>query len=98
MAKDYFPLHFDAQGNLLYRLEQDAVHRALLATSTPVTDIWLFSHGWNTNEISANTTYHHWVTTMQERIQREIHDSSYHPIFVGIYWPSLAWPDGIGIK
>jgi hypothetical protein len=98
MKEGNFPLHFDAQGNLRYPSEQDAIYAALLATKTAATDLWLFSHGWNTNEASADATYHYWVTAMQECIQREIHDATYHPIFVTIYWPSLAWAEGITIQ
>jgi hypothetical protein len=98
MVKVYFPLHFNAQGQFQYPQEREALYTELLATASPITDLWIFSHGWNTNKESADQTYHLWTTRMQECIQRNIHDTSYHPAFVGIYWPSMVYPDGITIK
>jgi len=94
MAKAYMGLHFDDQGNLLDAIEQEIILTSLLDTDRPLTDLWLFAHGWNTSEESADATYDTWVKRMQERIEQEHMDTAYHPAFVGIYWPSLAWASG----
>ena len=98
MSMEYFTLHFDARGHALYYSEQEAIITALLAADKPVTDLWIFAHGWNTDEARADNTYNVWVSRMQERIQQEIKDTSYHPAFVGIYWPSKAWVEDVARK
>ena len=92
MRKGYYKLHFDDLGHLVYKDEQDAIIRSLLDVSRDVTDLWIFSHGWNTNEQGADHTYDTWVEQMQEQIQQE-KSIGYHPMYVGIYWPSMAWVD-----
>ena len=95
MTRELFKLHFDDQGCLLNVTEREAVINSLMDTIEPVTDLWIFSHGWNTDEKGADATYNTWVGGMQKRIQQEIIDSPYNPSFIGIYWPSLAWSSDI---
>jgi len=91
MAKEYFTLHFDDRGTPLFPNEQEAIFRSLRIKSKPITDLWIFAHGWNTDEMGADSTYNNWVKRIQERIQQEITDPNYNPAFVGVYWPSKAW-------
>jgi hypothetical protein len=95
MIRDFFKLHFDDQGHLLNVTEREAITSSLVDTIEPVTDLWIFSHGWNTDEKGADATYDTWVGRMQERIRQEIINSPYNPSFVGIYWPSMAWSGDI---
>jgi len=95
MTRGFFKLHFDDQGRLLNVTEREAIISSLMDTAEPATDLWIFSHGWNTDEKGADATYDKWVGRMQERIQQEITNTAYSPIFVGIYWPSMAWSGDI---
>lgn len=93
MAEQYYKLYFDDRGSLLNPAEQEAIIASLLDKAETVTDLWIFSHGWNTDRKAADATYDTWVERMRERIQQEIADAAYCPAFVGIYWPSMAWSD-----
>jgi hypothetical protein len=95
MAEQYYKLYFDDQGSLLNPDEQEAIISTLLDSVEPVTDLWIFSHGWNTDREGADATYDNWVSRMQERIRQEIIDSTCKPAFVGVYWPSMAWSDNM---
>ena len=90
MTEQYYKLYFDDQGSLLNPAEQEAIIASVLDTAEPVTDLWIFSHGWNTDRKAADATYDTWVGRMGERIREEMTDLAYCPAFVGIYWPSMA--------
>ena len=64
-----------------------------LSQSQP-TDIFLFSHGWRGDMGAAIDQYDRWIDAMN----RLSADSSrmgpgFHPLWVGIHWPSEPWGD-----
>jgi len=85
---DYFKLHFDKAGRPIDRQEFQTLIKAVNDSPKPVTDLWLLSHGWKNDEKGAVETYHKLFAVLQERIQAEVQDPDYNPIFAGIYWPS----------
>jgi hypothetical protein len=96
MAEKYLKLFFDAQGYPQDHnaADQAAVIDALLRNSPkPITDLWLFSYGWNNNLVDGTRTYDTWVDRMHEVQQDKVQDPTYNPLFVGVYWPSKAWAD-----
>lgn len=99
----YYLLAYDENGRersdhpagLVSQLVLDAL------TREPITDVVLFSHGWQGDVPSARTQYANWIATMaanaadRERI-REVR-ANYRPLLVGLHWPSQPWgEEGLG--
>lgn len=67
-----------------------------LATE-PVTDVFLFSHGWQGDVPAAREQYQGWLKAMaacqtdRQRI-RQLRPG-FRPLLIGIHWPSLPWGD-----
>ncbi len=97
----YYLLAFDADGRerprsspptgRVSRLVLDAVRQQ------PVTDVFLFSHGWMGDVPSAREQYGGWIGAMaahqadRERIRRL--RPAVFPGSVGLHWPSRPWGD-----
>lgn len=64
---------------------------------TPVTDVFLFSHGWNHDVEGAVGQYDSWLRTALaqgagiEAVRRQRQD--FKPLLIGLHWPSLSWGD-----
>jgi hypothetical protein len=64
-------------------------------TDEPVTDVFIFSHGWQGDVPSAVGQYDAWIGTMAaaqadvERARRV--RPGFRPLLVGLHWPSLPW-------
>ena len=65
--------------------------------SEPVTDVFLLSHGWQGDVPSALRQYHKWIDAMgacgADRAAIAKARPGFHPLIVGLHWPSLAWGD-----
>src|SRR5262245_22426238 len=61
----------------------------------PVTDVFIFSHGWQGDVPAAVRQYDAWTGTMAaaqadvERARRV--RPGFRPLLIGLHWPSLAW-------
>ncbi|HET7074522.1 MAG TPA: serine-threonine protein kinase [Mycobacterium sp.] len=53
-----------------------------------LTDLVLFSHGWNTDEAAANSLYDRWFQLLADQV-----DANVKVGFVGVRWPSQLWRD-----
>lgn len=62
-----------------------------------VTDVFLMSHGWQGDVPSAVRQYDRWIDAMgactADRAAIEKARGGFHPLLVGLHWPSLAWGD-----
>ena len=95
----YYLLAFDEQG--LERTDHPRGRVSGLISDTlsrePITDVFLFSHGWQGDVPAARRQYRDWVGAMAER--RSDRDRiaqsrpNFRPLLVGIHWPSLPWGD-----
>ncbi|SDH01760.1 hypothetical protein SAMN05421505_110123 [Sinosporangium album] len=97
---DFTLVSFDRHGVL--RDEGDLV-ASLVETlrrpsGPPVTDVFVFSHGWLNDRAQATATYREWIRGMGEyyfarrdEIQRR--RPGFHPLLVGVHWPSAPWED-----
>jgi hypothetical protein len=67
----------------------------LLANLSGATDLFVFSHGWNTDWREATKGYEKFITGFQElRVKHNLAlPDNYKPVLVGIFWPSqaMAW-------
>lgn len=60
----------------------------------PPTDIFLFSHGWKGDIVSATSQYNLWIDAITRLAADSLRmGSSFRPIWVGLHWPSQPWGD-----
>src|SRR5271166_1596170 len=63
----------------------------------PVTDVVIFSHGWNGDLPAARGQYERWIDAMlgcagdREAVSTMV--PGFRPLIVGLHWPSKAWGD-----
>lgn len=82
----------DTQGviaNVLERLRRDR---------DPFTDVFIFIHGWQVDEVSALKSYDDWVKVMDGYYAVRKGDfqerrPGFRPLLIGIHWPSAPWED-----
>lgn len=86
----FWQLTFDAQGDV-----DEASARAVLdgVGARQVTDLIMFSHGWNNSQASANRLYNAWFRTMASQLGQLRTDRRVQLGFVGVFWPSQLWSD-----
>lgn len=67
-----------------------------LATQ-PVTDIFCFSHGWQSDVPGAIQQYDRWIGTVlnvdSDRQRMVQVNPKFHPFHIGLHWPSQPWGD-----
>lgn len=87
-AFPYYIIPFDADGVCTGPLTRDH----LLGHLDGVTDIFVFSHGWNNDWTAATTRYEGFIKGVQDlRASMALPvPADYRPLLVGIYWPSQA--------
>lgn len=78
---------------LVFDAEGDADGATVTALSdgvgdTALTDLVIFSHGWNNDESAAKSLYDRWFTLLAPQL-----DPAHTVGFVGIRWPSQLWRD-----
>ena len=95
----YHLIAFDSSGNERTDDPNGKMSEKVLAAlrSEPVTDVFLMSHGWQGDAPSALRQYHKWIDAMgacaADRAAIEKARGGFHPLLVGLHWPSLAWGD-----
>jgi len=63
----------------------------------PITDVFIFSHGWMADLPAARRQYAKWVTAMS-RSRSDIEQLTelrpgFRPLLVGLHWPSRPWSE-----
>ena len=100
----YHLITFDAEGHERPESDGEKASRRALAelTEEPVTDVFLFSHGWQGDVPAARRQYDVWIRAMAdckadiERIDRA-RGGAFRPLLIGLHWPSLPFGDeGLG--
>jgi hypothetical protein len=93
----YFLVPYDESGNERPWPTGNLVSKAILQelTDRPITDVFIFSHGWRGDIDDAKTQYNSWVTAMAScdgdlRAMREKRPS-FRPLLIGLHWPSLPF-------
>lgn len=71
----------------------------------PVSDVFLFSHGWKGDVPAALDQYDRWIRSLvaraDDRAQAEAKRPGFAPLHIGLHWPSLPFGDeeiGAGIS
>ncbi|MET7780740.1 hypothetical protein ABZT28_34235 [Streptomyces sp. NPDC005388] len=79
-----------------------AVERRLRHQDPPVTDVFVFSHGWLNDQPKAVATYQRWVAAMTDQYLARKADfdtrrPGFRPLLIGLHWPSAPWEDPYGV-
>lgn len=93
----YHLVCFDENGIERTDDEHGKLSEVVLTTLTekPVTDVFVISHGWKGDIPAAVDQYNRWIKAMADceidldRIRMICPE--YHPLLVGLHWPSLPW-------
>ena len=85
----FYVIKFDRRGTCVTPRAQVSLADALRDGS--VTDLYLFSHGWNNSPAGAIATYRHWIGGYQKLGSRGPYSvgRDYRPVLVGVVWPSV---------
>lgn len=98
-AFKYFLLAFTPDGT--ERLDDpDGIMSHLIVEQLqqePITDVFIFSHGWLSDVPAARYQYRRWIQSMANQAadlerMRQI-DPGFLPCLIGIHWPSQPWGD-----
>ena len=85
-----FRIFFDQRGVL----ESASVNTVadIIKALPYVTDIFIFSHGWNNDPVSAERTYKQFISGMVGTRPAARLSPSFKALLVGFYWPSALFP------
>ena len=95
----FYVIPFDKNGVCMGPLSLDH----LVDAAAEVTDVFLFSHGWNNDWSVATNRYDDFIGRFAEvrHLQWSPPSRDYRPVLVGVFWPSTAlvapWEAGPGI-
>ena len=78
-------LVFDKDGDVNQRTMDDLVDAIRTAA---VTDLFIFSHGWNNDEAAATSLYKRWFALLAAQVK-----PGRNVGYVGIRWPAQLWRD-----
>jgi hypothetical protein len=87
----YWTLEFDEDGG---PVDPAAADRCLAEVAAgPLSDLFVFSHGWNNDRRRARQLYEEFFTEMRGVIQARGTAQGATPGVAGIIWPSILFPD-----
>lgn len=93
----YYLLAFDAKGQERQDDPEGLMSQVVVDVlkKDPITDVFIFSHGWQSDLPSARAQYNDWLRVMSQcsaditRIMSVQPD--FRPLLLGIHWPSQPW-------
>lgn len=85
IADRIWPLVFDAEGD---RDPETVTRLKDRIRAAGLTDLVIFSHGWNNDEAAAESLYERWFGLLAAQL-----DPARKVGFVGVRWPSQLWRD-----
>ncbi|MET1085906.1 MAG: hypothetical protein ABWY04_02100 [Arthrobacter sp.] len=92
----YHLIHYDKHGSEIPEdgdtLGSEALRAELSSSEAGITDVFFLSHGWNSDAQSAMAQYDAWVSMSRDTRPPAI-ARPFHPMVVGLHWPSKAWGD-----
>ncbi|MEH1819147.1 MAG: hypothetical protein V7L31_08730 [Nostoc sp.] len=92
----YYLVAFDAVANERDEPQGKMSQKILdILSGQPITDVFIFSHGWMSDVTGARQQYNKWIGAMHNNLndiaQIEQARSEFRPLLIGLYWPSLPW-------
>ena len=88
-ALPYWEIRFDAAGDPDPRASSAAAEIA----GSGVTDLVMFSHGWNNSPETARRLYQAWFDQMAPQLASVTTSRPVHVGVAGVFWPSQRWSD-----
>lgn len=97
---EYYLINFDASGNERDEDEDGtkmSKNLIKILQNKPITDVFIFSHGWQGDIPAARNQYDRWIQAMTantsdiETFKQKWPD--FNPLLIGVHWPSLPWGD-----
>jgi len=87
---DWLALPFDRAGNCIAPQTRAAILQA--AAAPDITDVLIFSHGWNNDRQVASERYQDFIDAFRQlRSERELPlPEGFNPLLVGLLWPSTT--------
>jgi hypothetical protein len=85
----YYELVFNADGTLNTTDHQEHPGLQAAVAAGGITDVFVFSHGWNNGVASARNLYEGMFTLLKDQLGAHLNSTA----FVGVVWPSLLFPD-----
>ena len=99
ISSQYYLINYDASGNERDEDGGSKMSQKVLEvlTQEAITDVFIFSHGWQGDIPAALNQYNRWVKAMAEnkadREKMEQVRPGFKPLLIGLHWPSLPWGD-----
>ncbi|BBD60739.1 hypothetical protein NIES2109_35380 [Nostoc sp. HK-01] len=92
----YYLIPFDEQGNERNEHQGKMSQKILdILSCERITDVFIFSHGWMSDVAGARQQYNKWIGAMHNNLndiaQIKQVCPEFHPLLIGLYWPSLPW-------
>ena len=88
----FWSIAFDRAGSVYGPDESAFIHESAAAG---VTDLLIFSHGWNNDAPTASGLYENFFALVPPLLEGRA-DPERTIGLVGVYWPSMRWPDEVG--
>lgn len=95
----YYLMAFDAAGDECGDDPEGKMSQKILdvLSTEPITDVFIFSHGWLGDVRAACSQYDKWTEAMaaQEADLQRMQEvrPGFRPLLIGLHWPSLPWGD-----
>ncbi|MEP0873857.1 hypothetical protein NDA01_29550 [Trichocoleus desertorum AS-A10] len=94
---NYYLINFDALGNERNEPDGSKLSQTVLEvlSQEPITDVFIFSHGWQGDIPAARNQYDRWIKAMAsntadiEKIKQL--RPGFKALLIGLHWPSLPW-------
>lgn len=94
---NYYLINFDALGNERNEPDGSKLSQTVLEvlSQEPITDVFIFSHGWQGDIPAARNQYNRWIKAMAtntadiEKIKQL--RPGFKALLIGLHWPSLPW-------
>lgn len=90
----YHLIHYDKHGSEIRQsgdsLDSDAVRTELASPGAGITDVFLLSHGWNSDAKGAMAQYDAWVAMTRDSRPASM-ARPFQSLIIGLHWPSKAW-------
>lgn len=95
----YYLIAFDQDGNERTDDPDGTISERVLEilTQKPITDVFLFSHGWLSDIPASRRQYTRWLKAViaQKDDQARFHEvkPGFYALPIGLHWPSMPWGD-----
>lgn len=97
----YYLINYDSLGNERTEADGSKTSQTVLdvLAEEPITDVFIFSHGWQGDIPAAQTQYRRWIKAMAANPADPDKLSQlrpgFKPLLIGLHWPSLPWGNEI---